>query len=88
MNFRWNQWNTQHIAEHGVEPEDAEAAVLDASAPYSRYRGDGKWLVWGRGTDGKPLQVVFVFDEEGAIFVIHARPLTPREEQRFRRNRK
>jgi len=22
--FRWNAWNVQHIAEHGITPADAE----------------------------------------------------------------
>jgi hypothetical protein len=27
MEFRWNAWNIEHIAEHGVTPEEAEAVV-------------------------------------------------------------
>jgi len=52
------------------------------------YRGDGKWLVWGRGEGGRLYQVVFIIDEYDAIFVIHARPLTDREKVRFRKVRK
>ena len=85
MEFRWNEWNLEHISVHGVDPDEAEAVVSEASSPYPRYRGDGKWLVWGRGRGSRLLQVVFVFDRAGAAYVIHARPLTENEKRSFRR---
>ncbi len=88
MSFRWNDWNMEHVAHHGVEPEEAEEVVLGAEPPYPRYRGDGKWLVWGRGDGDRLLQVVFVYDPDGAAFVIHARPLTAAETRRFRRSQR
>ncbi len=36
MDFRWNEWNTEHVAEHKVEPEAAEHVVEGAEAPYPR----------------------------------------------------
>ena len=36
MEFRWNEWNIDHIAEHGVRPEEAEAVVRNAKSPYPR----------------------------------------------------
>lgn len=85
MEFRWNDWNVEHIARHGVDPYDAETIIASARQPYPLHRGDGKWLVWGRDRGGRLLQVVFVLDEDDAVYVIHARPLTPREKARFRR---
>ena len=85
MEFRWNDWNVQHISEHGVDPEEVEYVVEEAASPYPLYRGDGKWLIWGRGRGDRPLQVVFVIGADGTIFVIHARPLTDKEKKRFRR---
>jgi hypothetical protein len=85
MEFRWNDANTEHLAGHGVWPHEAEQVVRQARSPYPLYRADGKWLVWGRGQGGRYLQVVFVLDEDEAVFVIHARPLTNREKRRFRR---
>jgi hypothetical protein len=52
MDFRWNDWNIEHIAEHGVSPEDAERAIRAASHPYPRKIQEDKWLVWGRGRGG------------------------------------
>lgn len=85
MDFRWNQWNIDHIAKHGVAPEDVEMVVHGAKRPYPLHREDDKWLVWGRGRGGRLLQVVFVLDEDGTVYVIHARPLTEKEKRRWRR---
>ncbi len=35
--------------------------------------------------EGELLQVIFVLDEDGSAFVLHARPLTDREKRRYRR---
>ena len=88
MECRWNDWNIEHIAKHGVSPEEAELALSNARRPFPRKIDDDKWLVWGRGVGGRPLQVIFVLDDDEAAFVIHARPLTDREKRRFRRGRK
>ncbi len=86
MDFRWNAWNLEHIATHGVSPAEAEAVVRAAKSPLRRE--DDKWLVFGRGTGGRFLQVVFVLDEDDTVYVIHARPLTKREKRRLRRRRR
>lgn len=85
MLFRWNEWNAEHVAEHGVSPEEVEWVVEHARRPYPQLREESKWRVVGRGRGGRWLQVVFVFDPEDSIYVIHARPLTEREKKRERR---
>ncbi len=87
MLFRWNQWNVEHIAEHGVSPEEAEWVVEHARRPYPERREEDKWRVVGRGYGGRWLQVVFIFDSESedAAYVIHARPINDREKKRERR---
>ena len=72
MDFRWNEWNVEHIAKHGVEPDEAEWLVRNARRPFPLYHGDSKWIVQGRGPGGKFLQVIFVSDPDEAVFVIHA----------------
>lgn len=88
MDFRWNEWNIEHIAKHGISPEEAELAIRSAKRPFPRRVEDDKWLVWSRGTGDRPIQVIFVFDEDDTIYVIHARPLTDSEKRRFRRGSK
>lgn len=85
MDFRWNDWNIDHIAEHGISPEEAEYVVENASQPYPDMIGDGKALVIGRTSAGEYLQVIFIFDDDGTVYVIHARPLTDKEKRRYRR---
>ena len=88
MDFRWNEWSVEHIAKHGVKPDEAELVIRRARRPYPRYHGDDKWLVWGRGQGGRFLQVIYVVDDEDSVFVIHARPLTENEKRRYRRRSK
>jgi uncharacterized DUF497 family protein len=66
MDFRWNDWNTEHVQEHGVSPVEAEEVVLHARRPYPVTYGEGKRAVWGIGQGGRLLQVVFVVEEDGS----------------------
>jgi len=85
MEFRWNDWNIEHVQEHGVQPEEAEEVADRASRPFPDYMGNGKWLVWGATGSGRMLQIVYIVDEDGTCYIIHARPLDDREKHRFRR---
>jgi uncharacterized DUF497 family protein len=88
MDFRWNEWNSDHIARHGVEPEDAEHVIVRARVPYPQRIEDEKWLVWGNDAGGRYLQVIFLLDEDGTVYVIHARPLENNEKRILRRKRR
>jgi hypothetical protein len=55
MNFRWNAWNNDHIGKHGVWQREVEQVVRGGR---SLYRGDGKYLVQGRGSGGRWLQAI------------------------------
>lgn len=88
MLFRWIDWNRDHIAEHGVDWEEAEMVVQRAKPPFPEQIGDDKLLVIGQGRGGRFLQVIYVLDPEDTVFVIHARPLTEREKTRFRRRKR
>jgi uncharacterized DUF497 family protein len=85
--YRWIEWNLAHIAEHGVIPEEAEHVVDGARRPYPELIGD-RYLVVGQTDNGEYLQVVYVFDPPGVVFVLHARPLNAREKRRLRRRRR
>jgi uncharacterized DUF497 family protein len=84
--FRWNDWNVDHIANHGVSPGEAEYLVNHARSPYPRRIRDEKFYVAGQAPDGSYLQVIFVLDPDETVFVIHARPLTERERAIYRRS--
>ena len=85
MDFRWNDWNIEHIGKHGVLPDEAELVIAGARSPFPRKIHEDKWLVWGKGRGGRFMQVIFVLDDDETIYVIHARPLTEQEKRRYRR---
>src|SRR5271156_2662814 len=62
--FSWDDANVEHIAEHGVLPPEAEEVVRRAAPPFPRDRGDDRFLVWGRTSAGRYLQVVYVILED------------------------
>jgi uncharacterized DUF497 family protein len=81
--FRWNEWNLGHAAEHGVSRHEAESVVRHARRPYpTRVRPsigpNPKWIVEGRGQGDRMVRVVYVTDPDDTIYVIHAMPLTTR----------
>lgn len=76
--FRWNEWNVAKIEKHGVKVHEAERVVRNARRPYPRRIGDEKWQVVGRGRGERFLQVIYVVDPDGTLFIIHAMPLTTR----------
>ena len=82
--FRWNWWNIEHVARHGVTTDEAEYVVNYPRRPYPNHQGD-RYMVRGQTDAGLWLQVVYVFDPPGVVYVIHARPLTDREKRNTRR---
>jgi uncharacterized DUF497 family protein len=77
--FRWIGWNRDKVAQHNVEPAEIEFVLDHARPPFPLKVDDEKRLVWGQTRWGRYLQVVYLIDRKGTIFVIHARPLTNRE---------
>jgi uncharacterized DUF497 family protein len=88
MEFRWIEWNVDKCLKHGVQPQEAEEAVRNVRRPYPRKVDDEKTIVRGQTNVGRYLQVVYLIDEDGALFVIHAMPLTERKKRNYRRSQK
>jgi len=86
--FRWNEWNVEHIAKHGVLPEEAEYVVRWPWPAHPRKEGRNKYASRGQTESGRFLQVVYVYDPPGVAYVIHARPLDEAEKRRLRRRRR
>ena len=85
MDFRWNDWNIEHVQEHGVALREAELIIERAPEHQWLNRGDGKWLIRGRGYGDRFIQVILVLDEDGTLYVIHARPMTDKEKRQWRK---
>lgn len=83
--FRWIEWNVDHIAVHGVRPPEAEYVVNHARQPWPKIIEGEKRIVWGETAGGRLLQVVYVLDPDDAVFVIHAMELPPPKKRQYRR---
>ena len=86
MDFRWIDWNIAKVERLGVRPEECDEVVGSPPHPYPIRAPDERWLVKGPTRGRRLLQVVYLIDDDGTIFVIHARPLTAKEKHRFRRH--
>jgi uncharacterized DUF497 family protein len=64
--FRWNEWNEEHIGEHGVSKAEAEYVARYGGPPFPKEIGQRKFLVRGKTAEGRFLQVIYVVgnDEE------------------------
>jgi hypothetical protein len=80
--FRWNEWNLEHATSHGCSIPEIETIVRRAGRGFPRDIGKEKWLVQGRGTGDRLIEVIYVLDEDDTIYVIHAMPLTTRRRRR------
>ena len=83
--FRWNEWNLEHATGHGVLPREAEHVVDNPSRGWPRRVANKKVMVQGRGDGGRMIQVVYLVDDDGTLFIIHAMPLTTRRRRGRRR---
>ena len=76
--FRWNEWNREHATRHGVTESEAEHVVDNPGRGWPLRRGRNKLMVQGRGEGGRMVQVIYLLDPDGTVYVIHAMPLTTR----------
>ncbi len=88
MDFRWIDWNVDKCHRHGVAPDEAEEVVQNAHRPYPRKIDDEKTIVRGQTNQGRYMQVIYLIDENDALFVIHAMPLSGRKKRNYRRSQK
>ncbi len=83
--FWWDEKNIEHIANHGVEPYEAEEVIDDQ--PFIGKAGNGKYAAYGQTDAGRYLLVVFAEKSEYRLRVITARDMTNAEKKRHRRRR-
>ncbi len=84
--FDWDEGNADHIAEHGVSPEEAEEAMVDPrrrGAPAYNVEGERRRAMIGATDDRRVLYPVYAL-RHGRIRVLSARDATRLERQRYR----
>lgn len=91
MSFDWDYANEEHIARHGVTPEEAEDALADpdrkATRSYTVFNGpnsETRAAVIGKTFDGRIL-VVVITARHLRVRVITARDATDREKRSYRK---
>ncbi len=83
--FEWDEININHIAEHQVEPWEAEEAILERDrAPRAAY--GGATGIIGMTLDGRLLVVIFLRKANRRMRVISARDAGRRERRIYRRH--
>lgn len=80
--FDWDTANIAHIAEHDVEPEEAEEAIQGEPLDYAFdvVNGEERWSYLGETGEGRILRVLITMRGE------RVRVLTAYEPSRHQRN--
>lgn len=88
MPFQWDEANEEHIARHGIDPEEAEEALSDPDAVPASIRPapNGEWrgALVGQTESGRYLTVIYTYRQD-LIRVVTARDATDAERRRYRR---
>ncbi|HUX87513.1 MAG TPA: BrnT family toxin [Chloroflexota bacterium] len=88
--FDWDDGNVDHVRDHGIEPEEAEEALLDPRAlgvGVYNVRGEQRQGALGSTENGRILFVVFT-ERHRQPRVITARDATTTEKRRYHRRGK
>ncbi|MDQ3396710.1 MAG: BrnT family toxin [Deinococcota bacterium] len=86
MDFEWDDGNIDHIANHDVEPFEAEEAITDPRrVPFPAHSGNIGFI--GKTEDGRYLVVISQRKGKSLWRVATARDAKPGEKKSYRRNR-
>ena len=82
--FEWDEQNIDHIARHGVNPEEVEEACYNALLI---LRKGGLYLIYGQTYDGRYLLAVCRYRGRGIIRTVTARDMTDNEKKLSQKRR-
>jgi uncharacterized DUF497 family protein len=85
--FVWPQDRIDHIARHGVTPEEVEQVCLGRPL-VQRAKSQGQhpiYYILGQTEAGRYLFSVVIRFPDGKGYVVTARPMTDKEKGRYRR---
>ena len=85
--FIWPQDRIEHVAKHGVEPNEVEEVCFGEALVY-RGKASGKnplYYVLGQTTAGRYLFCVVIQFPDGKGFPVTARDMTQHEKKRYNR---
>ncbi len=87
--IKWTVKSIQHIARHGIKPEEVEEACFNEDeGSFIRSGRENLHYVFGRTYSGRFLFVVVRFIRQGEVIVVTAREMSPWEKDYFKRRGK
>lgn len=81
--FVWDEWNQEHIAEHGVDTD--EVTEVSRNAPYITRARDDHYRVIGQTDGGRFLTLYVARRDFGRYYAVPARDATQSERRSYRR---
>jgi len=86
IDCEWDDWNIDHIQQHGVEPDEVEEALTNR--PFFRKAREGKHFAFGQTDSGRYLTVIFAHRGQGRAYPISARDSNEKERSYARSQKK
>jgi uncharacterized DUF497 family protein len=83
--FIWNEWNINHIARHGVTPQEVEEACFNQ--PLCRKTKSNLYLIYSQTDAGRYLLIVLRLNPSNIAYPITARAMTDSEQKYYRQER-
>jgi uncharacterized DUF497 family protein len=84
----WDAWNEEHIARHGVDPEEVEEMLVGLFAPpFIQRARQGTYRALGQTAAGRYLAVFFALRAPGHVYPITARDMDAKERRAYQRHR-
>jgi uncharacterized DUF497 family protein len=83
--LHWDETNVEHIARHGLDPEEVEEVCLDQTTLFTRA-GRRRYQAIGQTAAGRYLTVFLDHLGAGRYYPVTARPSTERERRLWRRH--
>jgi uncharacterized DUF497 family protein len=88
QNITWNQETVDHIANHGVSPEEVEQVLFnDEDVPIIMRGKENKYLTYGETENGLFLFVVWV-SKYRKTNIVTARDMTNKEKKFYRKRKR
>lgn len=79
----WDEDTVDHLAEHGVSPEEAQEVCR--RSPYVLRTRGGRYIVLGQTASGRYLTIVVAPRSGGYATLVTARGMTDAERRRYLR---
>lgn len=77
----WDAWNVDHIARHGVAPEEVEEVCHRETMTSETYNGRLRLL--GTSFAGRMLTIILAPQGDDIYYPVTARPASRRERRRY-----